>query len=181
MISATIKRNTPIVTKLDVQKPKERMSFPAGVKPPRQRKSATAWPKDFEDIKAPVTRFVNSDGKDVRPVNTDGTELAARDGQFFLKVTDAETGTVSMQAVEEDEVQFLDEGGELWTLQGVQEVADYDYIQVSGTAEELQKVYNAVQRFSKATGKGLIVRHASEETDQSGNTLRMTKNIIRIR
>jgi hypothetical protein len=180
MISATIKRNVAIQTKLDVQKPKERMTFAAGVKPPRQRKTSTAWPKEFEDIKAPVQRFVNADGNTVRPVSADGTELKSRDGTFFLPVPQ-EDGSTTLEAVGDEDVQFLDEAGEVWTLQGVQEVADYDYLEVSGTAEELQKVYNAVQRFSKSTGKGLIVRHAKEETDAAGNTFRMTKNIIRIR
>lgn len=180
MITANIKRNVPLVTKLDVQKPKERMTFAAGQKPPRQRRNAMAWPKEFEDIKAPTHRFVNSDGKDVRAVDTDGNELKARDGEFFRSVDNGEGG-FNLEKVFEENVQFLDESGELWTLQGVQEVADYDYIQVSGTTEELQKVYNAVQRFSKSTGKGLVVRHASEETDEKGNTFRQTKNIIRIR
>ena len=180
MISATIKRNTPIKTTLDVQKPKERMTFAAGVKPPRKRATSTQWPKEFEDIKAPTHRFVNSDGKDVRAVDNEGAELRARDGEFFRSLT-AEDGSQTLEKVDESEVQFVDLEGNLWTLQGVQEVADYDYLQISGTAEELQKLYNAVQRFSKATGKGLIVRHESEETGQDGKAFRMTKNIIRIR
>lgn len=178
-ITATIKRNVPIQTRLDIKKPEGKMTFAAGVKPPRQRKSSTAWPSEFEGIKAPVQRFVNADGVDVQAIDSNGDALTSRDGEFFQNVFQ-EDGSKKLEKVDESEVQFADKDGNLWTLQGVQEVADYDYLQVSGTAEELQKVYNAVQRFSKATGKGLIVRHEKEETDPKGVVM-MTKNIIRIR
>lgn len=188
MITANIKRNVPITTKLEVRKGAGPMTFAAGQKPPRKRAKAMNWPPELEGLKAPGLRFQTADGAEVKPVDSEGTPLRAshQNGEVVYAKSETQTDadgkvTTLWHMVPADEVEYMDAEGAHWTADGVQELADYDYLQITGTSEELTKLYSAIQRFSKATGKGVIVRHESETTDERGNTLTQTKNVIRIR
>lgn len=182
--SASIKASTPIQTHLDMQRPTGRVMFPAGAKPPRKRATSMQWPQEFNEIKAPVLEFKNADGVNVEPIDAnDGEKLIPRQGERgeiqFGRRVENEDGTFRLEMV--SDVLFQAEDGSQWTEEHVQPFSAYDYLVYTGTPEDLQKLYNAVGRFSKATGKGLIVRQESETTDAAGNTLTQTKHVYRIR
>lgn len=181
-ITATITKNTPIVTRPQVARASKPLTMAAGVKPPRKRASAQNWPQELEGLKAPSYRFQNADNKDVLPIEADTGEKLSwamrEDGEmhFYKRVANPD-GTFTTEEV--SDVLYVAEDGSQWTE--VNSLVDYDYITMEGTAEVLNKQYNAVQRFAKATGKGVIVRHDSETQDEKGNTLTMKKLFIRIR
>lgn len=183
-MSATISRNVAIQTRPTVAKPNKPLTFEAGVKPPRKRATAMNWPPELEGLKAPGYRFTNADGAEVRPIEASTGEVLSfrmdeSGNPAFYRRIQQEDGTYKSEPA--SDVLFQADDGSQWTPEHVKELVDYDYLQMTGTADVLNKLYNAVQRFGKATGKGLIVRHESQTEDERGNILTMTKNIIRIR
>ncbi len=186
LITASIMKSTPIQTRPVIQKASKPLTFAAGVKPPRKRASAMNWPPEFEALKAPSYHFANADGAAVTPILAETGETVSfrvdesGEAQFNRRLLQ-DDGTYKTEQVDQDDVLFQSEDGSQWTPEHVKPLVDYDHCTMEGTPEVLNKMYNAASRFSKATGKGLIVRQESQNEDERGNILTQKKLFIRIR
>lgn len=128
------------------------------VKVPRKRATSEQWPSWFETLDAPtVLYFYVEEGKE--PLQVHYNEEA----ELFEHI--AEDGTVLAQ----------------YTGDNVQEMANPDVREVTGSMESLQQLRNAITRFNNKTGKRLATRFVKAKRDSSGRTIEQTEAVYRLR
>lgn len=99
---------------------------------------------------------------------------------FYTQTVDEEGKHLSWDAVDDDEVLFT-AGEDLYTAEGVEMGEVMDNFPVEGNPEELNKLYQAMQKFNKATGKTLRMLLDHNVYDDKGiNILKQVKVIWRV-
>lgn len=141
----------------------------------------------FQALKAPRAIFTVKGG-DARAeavlASDHAVKLQARgglDGDItFYAPVQTEDGKTEWERVSDDEVLFL-AGEDLYTGDGVEAAEEMDRIPVEGTPDELNKLYTAIQKFNKATGKNLRMLLDRNVYDDNGvNIMKQVKVIWRV-
>jgi hypothetical protein len=165
-------------------------AIPAGTLPKRSRGGGAGDPlaripgevrTAFQGLKAPQVAFrVLDGGAEVQPVDEHGEQLKAGYSNGDIHFTN-----VRGQAVELKDVLFRTEGtdenpeGDTYTADGVEPMEVLDRIPVEGDPQTLNKLYQAMQIFNKATGKQLRMLLDRNVLDDKGNIITQHKVIWR--
>lgn len=132
------------------------------VKVPRKRQTSEIWKTEypwFEELGAPETVYIWSDGKEQIPVTWEADEDDGEGGKGI----------------------FMDADGNKYDGSNVMEAANPDARAVEGTPEALQRLRNAITQFNNKTGKRLATRFESAQRDKSGRTIVQTEVVYRVK
>lgn len=160
------------------------VAVPMGQAPKRSRGGSVdplaAIPKDmltaFNALKNPKLGFRHVQTEEILgPVDSEGEEVTA-------KVANGELVFTAKDGTELEDVLFINEAGEQYTSNFVEPVEILDRIPVEGSPATINKVYNAMQKFNKATGKELRLLFERNVMDDSGTQIvSMVKILWRVR
>jgi hypothetical protein len=167
----------------------ERASVVAGTLPKRGKRGGGGDPlaripgeilKTFQGLKAPSLAFQTLETKEkVRAVDQHDEDLKAR-------IVEGEIKLYNVRGEEVTDVRFFTEPsdehpeGEEYTAAGVEPIEELDRIPVQGDPNTLNKLYNAMATFNKATGKQLRMLLDHNVMDDKGNILEQVKVIWRV-
>jgi YD repeat-containing protein len=126
------------------------------VKVPRKRAAKMEWPEWFNDLDAPRTLYIWTDGTVQHEVEWN------EEAKLFERT---------------------DEDGKLhqYTGDSVFEMADPDAREVSGPPEVIAQLAAAVARFNKHSGKTLASRLEKATRDKTGRTVSQTNVVYRLK
>jgi hypothetical protein len=133
----------------------------------------------FQALKAPQIAFrVLDGGAEVTPVDEHGEPCKAHYSQGEVIFT-------NVRGEKLDEVLFKTEGtddnpeGDTYTAEGIEPMEVLDKVPVEGDPQTLNKLYQAMQKFNKATGKQLRMLLDRNQLDDKGNIISQVKVIWR--
>lgn len=165
-------------------------AIPAGTLPKRSRGGGAGDPLGripqevraaFSGLKAPQVAFrILDGGAEVQPVDEHGETLRAH----------YSNGDIHFQNVRNERVELADvlfkteptdenPDGDTYTADGVEPMEVLDRIPVEGDPATLNKLYQAMQTFNKATGKQLRMLLDRNVMDDKGNIITQHKVIWR--